>query len=171
MFPNPQGKFFLNLPFFLKMALNTEELIETFKRIVATNKPSEYYKCLENMVSKRNDSFTYRCTSKKCRIQINVLEGTPFYKQKTPLEDLLVVLKMWFCDVKTKSIAELLGFDRSIVSHFLKKCFLLIIKNFEEKITKIGGKDIVVEIDESKFGKNKYHRGHSVKGVWVLEVW
>ena len=32
----------------------------------------------------------------------------------------------------------------------------------------IGGEGIVVEIDESKFGKRKYSRGHRVDSVWVL---
>ncbi|KCZ78735.1 hypothetical protein H311_00226 [Anncaliia algerae PRA109] len=32
----------------------------------------------------------------------------------------------------------------------------------------IGGPGIIVEIDESKFGRRKYHRGHKVEGVWVL---
>ena len=32
---------------------------------------------------------------------------------------------------------------------------------------KIGGPDLVVEIDESKFGKRKYHHGHRAEGVWV----
>ena len=32
----------------------------------------------------------------------------------------------------------------------------------------IGGEGIIVVIDENKFGKNKYHRGHSVKGAWIL---
>ena len=32
----------------------------------------------------------------------------------------------------------------------------------------IGGPGIIVEIDESKFGKRKYHRGHRVDGAWVF---
>jgi len=32
---------------------------------------------------------------------------------------------------------------------------------------KIGGPNKTVEIDESKFGRRKYHRGHPVKGQWV----
>jgi hypothetical protein len=41
-----------------------------------------------------------------------------------------------------------------------------------ERCTKIGGVDEngeprVVEIDESKFGKRKYHKGRRVEGQWV----
>jgi transposase-like protein len=32
----------------------------------------------------------------------------------------------------------------------------------------IGGPGVVVEVDESKFGKRKYHRGHRVDGAWVF---
>jgi hypothetical protein len=33
---------------------------------------------------------------------------------------------------------------------------------------KIGGLNKTVEIDESKFGRLKYHRGHPVKEQWVF---
>ena len=32
----------------------------------------------------------------------------------------------------------------------------------------IGGEGIRVELDESKFGKRKYNRGHRVEGAWVF---
>ena len=36
---------------------------------------------------------------------------------------------------------------------------------------KIGGEGKVVQIDESKFGKRQYHRGHHVKGSGYLAEW
>ena len=38
----------------------------------------------------------------------------------------------------------------------------------EEDEGQIGGENVIVEIDESKFGKPKYHRGHPVEGAWVI---
>lgn len=42
---------------------------------------------------------------------------------------------------------------------------------FDAMITKkipLGGTDRTVEIDESKFGKRKYHSGHRMEGQWVF---
>ncbi|KAI5151341.1 hypothetical protein ENBRE01_2071 [Enteropsectra breve] len=32
----------------------------------------------------------------------------------------------------------------------------------------MGGNEVIVEADESKFGKKKYHKGHKVEGVWIF---
>ena len=37
-----------------------------------------------------------------------------------------------------------------------------------ERREKIGGPGKLVQIDESKIGKRKYHRGHVVEGQWVF---
>lgn len=33
---------------------------------------------------------------------------------------------------------------------------------------KLGDLGVIVEIDESKFGKCKYHRGHHVEDQWIF---
>jgi transposase-like protein len=38
----------------------------------------------------------------------------------------------------------------------------------EGNSVKVGGLNKIVEIDESKFGRRKYHRGHPVKGQWMF---
>ena len=35
----------------------------------------------------------------------------------------------------------------------------------------IGGTGCIVQIDERKFGKRKYHRGRKVDDVWVYGAW
>ena len=47
---------------------------------------------------------------------------------------------------------------------FREACFTTIIDGSEQ----IGGNGVEVEIDESKFGKCKYYRGHRVEGQWVF---
>jgi hypothetical protein len=37
-----------------------------------------------------------------------------------------------------------------------------------QQVATIGGPDIIVEVDESKFGSRKYNKGHAIEGVWVV---
>jgi predicted ferric reductase len=57
------------------------------------------------------------------------------------------------------TIADWCGFYRDLLGQDIE---------FTTRNEKIGGPNIVVEVDESKFGKRKYHRGHKVEGVWVI---
>ena len=50
-------------------------------------------------------------------------------------------------------------------TNFFRECCLTIMLENSEKI---GGNGVEVEIDESKFGKRKYYRGHQVEGQWVF---
>lgn len=48
---------------------------------------------------------------------------------------------------------------------FCRECCDVIVTKRREKV---GGVGIRVQIDESKIGKRKYHRGHRVEGQWVF---
>jgi transposase-like protein len=47
-------------------------------------------------------------------------------------------------------------------------CREVMLAFLQRNSAKIGGPNKTVEIDKSKFGRRKYHRGHPVKGQWVF---
>jgi hypothetical protein len=49
---------------------------------------------------------------------------------------------------------------------FCREMMLVYLESCSEKIS---GPEKTAEIDESKFGRCKYHRGHSVKRQWVFD--
>ncbi|CAG8628448.1 4928_t:CDS:1 [Acaulospora colombiana] len=44
----------------------------------------------------------------------------------------------------------------------------LVVSTLEDEENAIGSKDVIVEIDESKFGVRKYHKGRLVDDAWVI---
>ena len=50
---------------------------------------------------------------------------------------------------------------------FCGETLLVYLKGSSEKL---GGPNKTVEIDESKFGRRKYHRGHPVKGLGMFGI-
>ena len=54
------------------------------------------------------------------------------------------------------------------ISFIINELSKIIVPKYNSKYSKIGGKNIIVEVDESKFGKRKYHKGHRVEGVWIF---
>jgi hypothetical protein len=55
------------------------------------------------------------------------------------------------------TVADWGMFCRDTMQVFLEGCSV-----------KIGGPKKTVEIDERKFGRRKFHRGHTFKGQWVF---
>ena len=54
------------------------------------------------------------------------------------------------------------------LKNFVSKLHEQARNHFDEALSKIGGPGVVVEVDESKFGKRKHNRGHRVERVWVV---
>jgi transposase-like protein len=75
---------------------------------------------------------------------------------------------MWCSKVQRKPISELLELSKNTVTRIINNMSKHLVPRFNASIPKIGGPGIIVEIDESKFGQVKYHRGHRVEGVWIF---
>jgi len=66
------------------------------------------------------------------------------------------------------SMQLITGCSSATITHFAGLFRQLVANEVEEDEGQIGGENVIAEIDESKFGKRKYHRGHHVEGAWVI---
>jgi ISXO2-like transposase domain len=116
----------------------------------------------------RKNKFILHCNSKKCPVKVkkNFTKGTVFYKKN--IKTVLKVIRLWCSKVFVVAISSLLGIHRNCVSNIIKKLKNKLETGFYESFSKIGGSGIIVEVNESKFGKIKYHKGHRVDGVWIF---
>jgi transposase-like protein len=74
----------------------------------------------------------------------------------------------WLCGNKYTSIVRMTGHSSNTITSYMNFFRELVISTLEDDNHVIGGPGIIVEIDESKFGKRKYYRGRMIEGVWVV---
>lgn len=114
------------------------------------------------------NTFIVRCSKKNCRKYDYILKNKIFAKNNVEFEVKLKIIYMWSQNIKKKNICEILNISKTTVNRVLYLFYQILERNKDLFCFKIGGENLIVEIDESKFGKRKYNRGHSVDGVWVL---
>ena len=76
------------------------------------------------------------------------------------LEEILKLTYWWCQDLDQAQIKHELGLAESTGVDSDSFCC--------EVYERLRGEGKIVQIDESKFGKRKYHRGHHVEGQWVF---
>ncbi len=131
--------------------------------------------------SDRKDGLVFRCRKKhttfsedrsKVFITDNITKtirsSSWLSESNLSLQELAMVTYMWSQKTKLKKMSHELSIGKKTLgewaSFFRETCECIMIKQSE----KIGGPKIDVELDESKVGKRKYHRGHKVDGQWIF---
>ncbi|GFX75918.1 putative transposase-like protein [Trichonephila clavipes] len=75
---------------------------------------------------------------------------------------------MWVRKANCDFIAFELNVAKKTVTDWMNFCREVCLEMCMYKSSMLGGTDVIVEIDESMFGKRKYNRGKRVKGTWVF---
>ena len=110
----------------------------------------------------------YQCKRRRCRKKVSLFKGSIFARSKLSCNEVMLVGYLWLAECSHKTIMRTTGFSKPTVTKFLEYFRQLVGCHLDTDDMIIGGEGIIVEIDESKFGKRKYHRGHQVEGVWVI---
>ena len=111
---------------------------------------------------------TYRCPKRDCHKRYSLRKGTFFEHFQTRPNKVLEVIAGWILRYPSRIIAIETQLDRGTVAHILRRCRELIGEWLIYDSRKIGGLNHVVEIDESAFGRRKYHRGRRIRTRWVV---
>jgi transposase-like protein len=111
---------------------------------------------------------TWKCTSRACRKSVSIYRDSCFKQTKLKLSESLAIAYFWLCGDSHSKICVKTGHSSQTISRNINFLRHIIASNVGIKRKRIGGPGIVVEIDESKFGRRKYNRGHRVEGVWVM---
>lgn len=118
--------------------------------------------------SGRDRAIFYRCARRGCRRRQSLGKNTFFGNVEISTNKWLEIIVMWLQKYSTKTISNETGLHKSTISKVLKEIRELIAATLEEQNERIGGVGHTVELDESVFGRRKYHRGRLRPTKWVL---
>ena len=112
-----------------------------------------------------SDGFCWKCT---CGCKISVRQHSILENKQTPFRTFLGILYCYSSRMTPAIAAEQQQLDQRTV----KQYYTMIREKMTEEINTsagmIGGPNCIVQMDEAKFGKQKFHRGRLVNGYWVL---
>ena len=119
-----------------------------------------------------SDGFRWRCFTRnaaiRCRRSLSIRDGSWFQQSNLTLLETLLITYDIVCREQAHRIQSEYGFGSHTIADWGMFCREVMLEYLERSSVKIGGPNKTVEIDESKFGRRKYHRGHPVKGQWVF---
>lgn len=96
----------------------------------------------------------------------SIRTDTLFYGINIKLSESITIIYLWLWKLRRTAIKGMVGTSSATVRLTLNKWYQVLQEDLKNDDVKIGGPGVIVEIDESKFGKRKYHRGHRVEGIY-----
>lgn len=116
-----------------------------------------------------SDGFTWRCRKRSHGdIKRSIRKGSWFSDSHLKLTDILLLTNCWIREMPFKHIEAEVNVTGKTVTDWTSFCREVCMEVCLMSSEPIGGVGMIVEIDESKFGKRKYERGRRVDGRWVF---
>lgn len=114
----------------------------------------------------------YRTVCLNFQKRISIRQNSFLKNFKLPLRKIMMVLYKWFEGVPQTIIIRELNISRNVISKIYSSIRQKLAEHFKDNVIKLGGENIICQIDESMFRyRQKYHRGRVVGGPrWVFGI-
>ncbi len=111
------------------------------------------------------------CLKKSCAKAYSVYRGSFFQNSSIKCHQVLHKAYLWLNKVSATAteITTITGHSNITVTRYIRHLNQLACDNVNTQNCRIGGNDTIVEMDECKITKRKYHRGHYVDGIWIVD--
>ncbi|KAG0434290.1 hypothetical protein DMUE_5241 [Dictyocoela muelleri] len=125
-------------------------------------------KCLSKVTLKSKIGRIYRCRKKNCRFQFSSLNSILLINRKTSPDEIFTIIFYWLNNINISIISIFTQISEKSVRKTIWLFTSIYREKFDSESFKLGGIDVIVECDESKFGKKKKNKGKIIDGVWVF---
>lgn len=105
---------------------------------------------------------------KRHRIECTIRVDSWFEHSNLSLAEMMEITYWWTRDVAQTQMRHEMELSGNTSVDWYNYCREICELTLLDSKEKVGGVGKTVQIDESKFGKRKYHRGHHVEGQWVF---
>ena len=109
----------------------------------------------------------YRCKRLGCRKSVSLFRNTFFANSRVKSNHILELAYYWLRGCTHTAALTMTGMSSATITDYYGHFRQLVVSALDNTDDIIGGDNIIVEIDGSKFGKRKHHRGHRIEDAWV----
>ena len=118
------------------------------------------------------EGFRWRChrtvAGVRCNECASIKQGSWFQQGNLTLQEIMIITYDTVCREPATKIQSEYRLSSHTVADWGMFCRETMLVFLEGCSVKLDGPNTTVEIDESNFGRPKYHGGHPVKGQWVF---
>ena len=145
--------------------LMTKQILKSSQNCGTCHNPMVLSPCT---ATKSADLYIWKC-GRPCKKTKNIRSGSVLSGSNLPFQHFLLLIYYFSSKSLTNvEISAFTGISEKSVGEWRASLTGFISSWLLANATPLGGPGVVVEIDEAKFGKRKYHRGNYREGMWVL---
>lgn len=125
---------------------------------------------LGNLYRPSVDGYLWQCkvnSKNKHMVEKSVRCGSFFNGSKLAMPSIMIITYLWTLQLPSYYIALEAKVNVNTVTEWSQFCRDVCLEICVDDSEMIGGQEVIVEMDESKFSRRKFSHSHEVKGSWI----